>query len=129
MAKKRTFISFDYDHDNDLKILLVGQAKREDSPFAITDMSIKETIDKNWKDNARRRIKGCDVVVVMCGEYTDSAKGVSAELKIAQEEGTPYFLLWGRSSETCVKPVGAKAGDKIYKWTWNNLKTLIGGGR
>ena len=35
MAKKRTFISFDYDHDNDLKILLVGQAKREDSPFAI----------------------------------------------------------------------------------------------
>ena len=41
MAKKRTFISFDYDHDNDLKILLVGQAKREDSPFAITDMSIK----------------------------------------------------------------------------------------
>ena len=78
MAKKRTFISFDYDHDNDLKILLVGQAKREDSPFAITDMSIKETIDKNWKDNARRRIKGCDVVVVMCGEYTASAKGVSA---------------------------------------------------
>lgn len=27
MAKKRTFISFDYDHDIDLKNLLVGQAR------------------------------------------------------------------------------------------------------
>ena len=41
MAKKRTFISFDYDHDSDLKNLLVGQARNEDSPFEITDMSIK----------------------------------------------------------------------------------------
>ena len=40
MAKKRVFISFDYDHDSDLKTLLVGQAKNADSPFEITDMSI-----------------------------------------------------------------------------------------
>lgn len=33
MAKTRTFISFDYDHDSDLKSLLVGQAKNDDSPF------------------------------------------------------------------------------------------------
>lgn len=49
MAKTRTFISFDYDHDSDLKSLLVGQAKNDDSPFSITDMSIKETITKNGK--------------------------------------------------------------------------------
>lgn len=53
MAKKRTFISFDYDHDNDLKNLLIGQAKNSDSPFEIMDMSIKETIDSNWKAKAR----------------------------------------------------------------------------
>ncbi|WP_419575924.1 hypothetical protein [Ruminococcus sp.] len=46
MAKMRTFISFDYDHDSDLKNLLVGQAENDDSPFSITDMSIKETITK-----------------------------------------------------------------------------------
>lgn len=129
MAKKRTFISFDYDHDNDLKNLLIGQAKNEDSPFSITDMSIKETIDKNWKDNARKRIKGCDVVAVICGKFTNSATGVSAEVKIAQEEGIPYFLLWGRNSEVCVKPISARKEDKIYKWTWKNLKELIGGSR
>ena len=129
MTKKRTFISFDYDHDADLKTLLVGQSKNDKSPFSITDMSIKETIDKNWKNNARTRIKGCDVVVVICGKNTDSAKGVSAELEIAQEERIPYFLLWGRSSEKCVKPKAAKNTDKIYKWTWDNLKALIGGAR
>ena len=129
MTKKRTFISFDYDHHSDLKTLLVGQARNSDSPFSITDMSIKETIAKDWKDNARTRIKGCDVVVVICGKYTNSAKGVSAELRIAQEEGIPYFLLWGRSKETCVMPTSAKSEDKIYKWTWDNLKALIGGAR
>ena len=56
--KKRVFISFDYDNDSDLKTLLVGQARNSDSPFEITDMSIKEAISSNWKDNARRRIKG-----------------------------------------------------------------------
>lgn len=129
MAKKRTFISFDYDHDSDLKVLLVGQAKNSDSPFEITDMSIKETIDSNWKAKARTRIKGCDVVIVICGEKTDTAAGVSAELKIAQEEKVPYFLLKGRANKACVKPKAALASDNIYKWTWDNLKILINGGR
>lgn len=31
--KQRVFISFDYDNDNDLKNLLVGQAKSTDSPL------------------------------------------------------------------------------------------------
>ena len=130
MAKKRTFISFDYDYDLSLKNLLVGQAKNDDSPFEITDMSIKAPIiDEDWKKNARRRIKGCDVVVVMCGEHTDTATGVSAELHIAQDEGTSYFLLKGYSDRTCYKPKAAKTSDKMYRWTWDNLKLLINGAR
>ena len=95
--KKRTFISFDYDHDHDIKECLVGQARNADSPFEITDMSIKEPISFNWKENARRRIKMCDVVVILCGEHTDTASGVTAELTIAQEEGIPYHRPWERS--------------------------------
>jgi hypothetical protein len=127
--KKRAFISFDYDHDLDLKTLLVGQSKNEDSPFSIADFSIKEAISKDWKDKARTKIKGVDVVIVICGEHTDTASGVSAELKIAQEEKVDYFLLKGRKDKTCKKPKSAKTSDKIYKWTWDNLKTLIHGGR
>ena len=129
MAKKRTFISFDYDHDARLKDLLVGQSRNADSPFEITDMSIKEAISTDWKAKARTRIKGCDVVIVICGEHTDTATGVSAELKISQEEGVNYFLLSGYSDRDCVKPTGAKSNDNIYKWTWDTLKSLINGAR
>lgn len=127
--KTRVFISFDYDHDDTLKTFLVGQAKNEDSPFELADWSIKEHIDTNWKDNARQRIRAVDVVCVICGQHTNTARGVSAEVKIAQEEGVPYFLLWGYSKLTCVKPVAAKDTDKIYAWTWPNLEKLIGGVR
>ena len=127
--KKRAFISFDYDHDHDIKECLVGQAKNSDSPFEITDMSIKEPISFNWKENARRRIKMCDVVVILCGEHTDIASGVTAELTIAQEEGIPYFLLRGRSNRPCAWPNHRYSTDKMYNWTWDNLKLLFQGAR
>ena len=129
MAKTKVFISFDYDHDEILKTFLVGQAKNEDSPFYLADWSIKEHIDENWKAKARTRIKSVDVVCVICGEHTDTATGVSAELRIAQEEGVTYFLLQGYADKTCQKPKAAKDSDKMYKWTWDNLKKLVGGGR
>jgi len=127
--KVKVFISFDYDHDVDLKNLLVGQAKNEDSPFEITDMSVKEELAGDWKEKVRQRIKKVDQVVVICGEHTDTANGVAIEVNITREEEKQYFLLWGRSDKTCVKPKTAKDSDKIYKWTWDNLKRLLNGER
>ncbi len=128
MAMK-AFISFDYDHDMDLKTLLVGQAKNSDTPFEIADYSVKETLTGDWRKKVKEKLKLVGVVIVICGEHTDSASGVSAELEITQELGKAYFLLSGRSGKTCVKPKAAKTSDKIYKWTWDNLKALIGGSR
>ena len=107
----------------------MGQAKHEDSPFEIADWSIKEPLTGDWKKKARERIRGVDVVAVICGHYTHSARGVAAEVEIAQEESAEYFLLGGRSSGTNKKPTTAKSSDQIYKWTWENLKKLIGGAR
>lgn len=128
-TKQRVFISFDYDNDEDLKILVVGQAKNPDTPFEIADWSVKERIDGDWKKKVRTRIKAVDQMLVICGEKTDTATGVSAEMIIAQEEGVPYFLLAGRKNKTYKKPKAAKATDLVYNWTWDNLKTLINGGR
>jgi len=129
MDKKRAFTSFDFAHDEDLRNLLVGQSKNPDSPFEMADWSVKEPMTGNWKEKVRLRIKQCDIVVILCGEHTDTASGVSFELSVAQDGGIPYFLLWGRSEKTCKKPKSAKDSDKIYKWTWDNLKALIGGAR
>ncbi|MCK1506831.1 TIR domain-containing protein [Bradyrhizobium sp. 18] len=129
MAKTKVFISFDYDHDETLKDFLVGQSKLEDSPFELADWSIKEAISEDWKEKARTRIKSVDTVAVICGKNTDTATGVSAEIKIAQEEKVPYFLLQGYKDGGCKRPTAANAGDKMYEWTWKNLKALIGGSR
>ncbi len=125
----RVFTAFDYDHDESLKNLLVGQAKNPDSPFEMHDWSVKEPFTGDWKEKVRERIRKVDQIIVLCGEHTHEATGVSAELKIAQEEKMPYFLLWGYSGKTCTKPTSATAADKIYSWTWDNLKNLIAGGR
>lgn len=128
--KVPVFISFDYDHDDDLKTLLVGQAANEDSPFWIADWSIKEA-SSDWKDKARTRIKRVDQVIVICGKETDTATGVDAEIEIARQEEKPYFLLAGRADGGNTKPKAALELklDKLYKWTWDNLKNLIGGSR
>ena len=70
-----------------------------------------------------------DLVIVLCGEHTDRATGVAAEVTIAQEERKPYFLLAAYGDKTCKKPTSAQSSDKVYKWTWDNLKALVGGGR
>ena len=124
---QRAFISFDYDHDARLKDLLVGQAKHPGTPFEIADWSIK-TASPTWKAEARDRIKRAGLVIVLCGQNTRSAIGVAEELKIAQEEGVPYFLLAGYKTGS-VKPTTAKATDKLYTWTWENLKALVKGNR
>lgn len=129
MANKRVFISFDYDNDEGAKIMLAGQAKLPDSPFDFTDASVKDHLTGDWKEKVRKRMDNIDVVIVLCGEKTDKATGVAAELTIAQEKKKEYFLLRAYPEKTCVKPTSALSTDSIYKWTWDNLKLLVGGGR
>ncbi|MBX3322252.1 MAG: TIR domain-containing protein [Phycisphaeraceae bacterium] len=129
MAKKRAFISFDYDHDEGAKLMLAGQAKHPDTPFDFTDGSVKDHLTGDWKEKVRRRMDYIDVVIVLCGQYTHLANGVAAELSIAREKGKPYFLLAAYSNKNCTKPTTAQPGDKVYNWTWDNLKALIGGAR
>ena len=61
---QRAFISFDYDNDARLKDLLVGQAKNSDTPFVVSDWSIKEP-SADWKAKARKRIRSSGLVIVL----------------------------------------------------------------
>lgn len=127
MAAPRVFTSFDYDHDAGLKAMLIGQAKNPDTPFVLADWSVKEHMAGDWEEKVRVRIRAADQMIILCGKY--GASGVATELRIAREEGKPYFLLRGYSDAPCVRPTTALATDKMYDWTWDNLKKLIGGAR
>ena len=125
MARKRVFISFDFDNDADLRDNLVAQSKLPDSPFSMVDCSLRAAYDERWRQRVRNVIRGADLTIVICGAHTDTAKGVAAELTITQEEGKPYFLLQGRPHRTCTKPAMARASDEIHAWNWPSLQKLI----
>ena len=126
---KRVFISFDFDHDEDLRNLLVGQARHPGTPFTIQDWSVREPLSGDWREKVRQRIRRTDITIVICGHYTHTAAGVSVELNITREVGHPYFLLAGRATGNCTKPSAATISDKVYTWTWDNLRALIDGAR
>src|ERR1700730_12135975 len=113
----RAFVPFDYDNDSVLRDLLFGQSRHPDTNFEMHNWSVKEPFaQSNWQERVRTRIRASDIVIVICGEKTDRATGVEVELRIAQEERKPYFLLQGYTTKACARPRSAKASDKLYRW-------------
>lgn len=124
MAKKKVFVSFDFDNDKTLKDFIIGQAKNSDSPFQVSDHSLKEAKpEKDWLDNATAAIKRSDVFIVMLGPKTKSATGVRKEVAVAKVLAKPRFQLIGYrdgSSDWAIPD-----GGRVYSWNWENLKKLL----
>ena len=128
-SKQRVFISFDVDNDQGTKTMLAGQADLPDSPFTFKDSSVKSHLTGDWKEKVRGRMDNIDIVIILCGTKTHTASGVAEELQIAKDKDKQYFLLSAYSDKTCTKPTSASSSDKLYNWTWPNLKNLISGSR
>lgn len=124
LAKKKVFVSFDFDNDRSLKDLIIGQSKNPDSPFEISDYSLKEAKpEKDWLDHAERAIKRSDVVIFMLGAKTRTASGVLKERNLANENGKKRFQLIGYTNGK--KEWAIPNGGPTYLWTWANLKKLL----
>jgi hypothetical protein len=124
-SKIRVFVSYDREHDGELHDLLVEQASKAASGFEISARSRAQSPTDLWDKGLRREIRAADEVIVICGERTDCSERVGTELRIAQEEERPYFLLWGRRELMCTKPATAKRADSMYSWTWEILQNQI----
>lgn len=129
MTKSNVFVSFDFKHDQDLRDLFLAQDKDPEAPFRIIGWSVEELLTRDWTTKIRERIKQVDLVIFLCGEYTNSAKGVGVEFGITKEEAKPYVFLQGRMNKAMRKPRRAADTDKVYAWTLDNLKVLVGGAR
>jgi hypothetical protein len=125
MSKIDVFVSFDIEHDEDLYELLLAQSGTPSSGFAVSGGSERLEATDVWNERGRRRIREADQVIVICSEHTEASMRVSAELRMAQEEGTPYFLVWGRRDIMCTKPIGAKPAEGMYSWTRQILQDQI----
>src|SRR5713101_809259 len=50
MATKRAFISYDFDHDKDLRTPQAGQTKHPETQFNLQEVYVKETMPGDWRD-------------------------------------------------------------------------------
>ena len=124
MSEKRLFISFDYDHDDELRHHFLAQAERY-SKHKIINHSLPGEVDDRWTLEAKSRIGESDFVVFICGVNTHSAKGVEVEMTITQQLKRPHFLLQGRPKCKCSRPTGASAKSKIHRWKWKRINSLL----
>ncbi len=125
MPRIRIFVSFDGDHDADLHDLLHAQSMRPGSAFEFSARSQGGAMTEAWTASSRTQIRAAEEVVVICGEHTNASPRVATELRIVQEEGKPYLLLWGRRELMCTKPNGAKPTDAMYSWSPDILESQM----
>ena len=117
MARTRVYVSFDFDNDQALKTLILGQAKHPNSTFEVTDGSLEEgQSQRDWEAKARAAINRADVFLVMLGSKTRSAPGVRKEVEMANELGKRRFQIIGYQdgSEDWAVP----DGGRTYRWDW-----------
>jgi hypothetical protein len=100
--------------------------QKVDRPFLTIDGSVEELFTDTGQQILREHIQRVDLVIFLGGVQTNSAKGVAVEFGITREESKPYFLLQGRDGKPARKPRRAEPADKVYVWTPENLRLLVG---
>lgn len=119
----RIFISFAIE-DANLRDLLKGQAKNNNSPFEFVDMSVKEAWSNEWKTKCRSRIKGCDGVISIVTSNTAQASGQIWEMRCAKDERIPIVGIYGYKNRSGIIP--SECGYiRIMDWSWSNIASWM----
>ena len=126
MTDPRAFISFDFDHNSNEKILFAGQAKNSKTPFSIEDWSSKEELPQaQWEALIKSKINKCNLVIVLVGKNMASATGVAKEIRFAQEGNVPFFGVYvGGANSSSTLPTGL-ARNRTISWEWDSIANAI----
>lgn len=126
MADPRTFISFDYDHNETEKVLFLGQSKNSRTPFSIQDWSAKSSMPQSqWESIVKEKINKCNFVIVLVGKTMASATGVAKEIKMAKDQNVPVFGVYvGGANSSSNLPDGLQR-NRTINWDWNAIASAI----
>ena len=122
---KRIFTSFAIE-DERMRDLFVGQARKENVPYELVGMSVKEPWSDSWKTRCRSRIKGCNGVVVLITEHLKQADGAIWEIKCAKEENIPLIGVYIGNATAANAPAELNGVRKI-NWTWAGIASFVNG--
>lgn len=127
MADPRAFVSFDFDHDDEQRIMFCGQGKKDSpTPFVVQDWSSKTSLpQKTWEQTIREKISRCSMVIVLVGCHMGSATGVSKEIAMAKALDVPLFGVYvdGAGAHSTL-PTGL-GQTRVTNWKWSNIAAWI----
>lgn len=126
MADPRAFISFDFDNNQNSKLLFAGQVKNSRTPFSIEDWSSKTALPQTaWESLIREKINKCNMLIVLVGRYVYAATGVVKEIQFAQSQNIPVFGVYvdGANFSTLL-PLGLER-SRVIEWDWAQIANAI----
>ena len=124
----RTFLSFDFDHNANARIMFAGQGVRTSpAPYSISDWSSKAPLPQaTWEAQIAAKIAKCHIMVVLVGRSMASATGVAKEIQFAKAANVPYFGVYidGANTDSPL-PVGLPR-NRVITWAWSGVDGAIG---
>ena len=126
MADPRAFISFDFDHDETVKNLFVGQSKNSSTPFSIEDWSSKSSLPQSeWEKLIKSKINNCNMLIVLSGKTMASATGVSKEITMAKDQDVPIFGVYVDGANTTSNLPSGLQRNRTISWSWDGIASAI----
>jgi MTH538 TIR-like domain (DUF1863) len=126
MPDPRAFISFDFDNNKTEKDLFAGQAKNSRTPFSIQDWSSKEHLpQREWEDLIETKVSKCNMLIVLVGVKTYTARGVVKEISFAKKNNVPVFGVYvGGASTSTTLPDGLSY-NRTIGWDWGKIADAL----
>ncbi len=126
MADPRTFVSFDFDHNETQKTLFVGQSKNSKTPFAIQDWSAKSSMPQSqWEAIVKEKVNKCNMLIVLVGKTMASAAGVSKEITMAKDQSVPVFGVYVDGANTKSNLPSGLPRNRTISWNWDNIAAAV----
>lgn len=126
MADPRAFISFDFDHNETEKNLLVGQSKNSKTPFSIQDWSAKSSMPQSeWEAIVKDKINKSNMLIVLVGKTMASATGVAKEIKMAKDQSVPLFGVYVGGADTSSNLPDGLPRNRTIAWDWEKIASAI----
>jgi hypothetical protein len=108
--------------DRRYRDLLKGQSLGVSSPFAYTDMSVKNPWESSWKTHCRTRIRSCAGVIALLSANTAKAAGERWEIACALSEGKRLLPIFVGQSRYIPPELKGRRG---HIWRWETIANFI----
>ncbi len=129
MAKKKIFISYDYDHDKHYKNLLLAWDANDQFDFSFYDQSVDVSVDSDDAATIRRvisgRINASTYFLCIVGERTHKSDWVTWEINKAVELSKRLVAVKTDVSNTSPSAILGVGASWAKSFTFESIKNAI----